>query len=151
MLIKYIFTLHYIYVCFQNNPGQVNIWGCISFSVNSNAHTTPVRIYGDPFAHKFCAVDIFGEYQSAVKQYHPLPSSITCLGVVSWLSGLYWFLSNVSQPIRINYFSWKYNIVKWNADHSCFLALRIPLSFSYSVYFCFKWSVLSLHNRNSWI
>ena len=31
----------------------------ISYSVNSNAHTTPVRTYGEPYAHKYCAVDIF--------------------------------------------------------------------------------------------
>ena len=31
------------------------------------------------------------------------------LGVVSWFSKWYWFLLNVSQPIRINYFTWKYN------------------------------------------
>ena len=45
----------------EGNMGncQVNIWVCISYSVNSNAHTTPVRIYGEPYAHKFCAVDIF--------------------------------------------------------------------------------------------
>ena len=41
------------------NPGQVNIWVRISYSVNSNAHTTPVRIYGEPHTHIFCAVDIF--------------------------------------------------------------------------------------------
>ena len=45
--------LHY------NNQGQVNIWVCISYSVNSSAYTTPVRIYGEPYAHKFCVVDIF--------------------------------------------------------------------------------------------
>ena len=28
---------------------------CLYFS----AHTTPVRIYGEPYAHKFCAVDNF--------------------------------------------------------------------------------------------
>ena len=27
--------------------------------IYSNAHTTPVRIYGEPYAHKFCAVDNF--------------------------------------------------------------------------------------------
>ena len=31
----------------------------VSYSVNSNAHTTSVRIDGEPYAHKFCAVDIF--------------------------------------------------------------------------------------------
>ena len=34
----------------------------ISYSVNSNAHTTPVRIYGEPYAHRFYAVDISLEY-----------------------------------------------------------------------------------------
>ena len=28
------------------------------FSVKSNTHMTLVRIYGDPYAHKFCTVDI---------------------------------------------------------------------------------------------
>ena len=28
-----------------------------SYSVYSNAQTTPVRIYGEPYTHKFCAVD----------------------------------------------------------------------------------------------
>ena len=27
-----------------------------AYSVNSNAHSTPVRIYGESYAHKFCAV-----------------------------------------------------------------------------------------------
>ena len=48
-----------IYVWFRNNPGQVNILVCILYSVNSNAHMTPVRIYGELHTHKFCAVDIF--------------------------------------------------------------------------------------------
>ena len=56
MLIKYIV---YIYIWFQNNPGQVIIWVGISYSVHSNAQTTPVRIYGEPYVHKFCAVDTF--------------------------------------------------------------------------------------------
>ena len=56
-----IHRLHYIR--FQNNQGQMNIWVCISYSVNSNAHRTPVRIYSELYAHKFCAVDIFLEYQ----------------------------------------------------------------------------------------
>ena len=37
----------------------MNICVCISNSVYSNAHITPVRIYCGPYAHKFCAVDIF--------------------------------------------------------------------------------------------
>ena len=51
MLIKYVW--------FQNNSGQVNICVCNSYSLYSNAHTTPVRIYDEPYAHKFCAADIF--------------------------------------------------------------------------------------------
>ena len=43
---------------------------CISYSVCSNSHTTPVRIYGEPYVHKFCAVNIFLEY-------HPSSSTIT--------------------------------------------------------------------------
>ena len=31
------------------------IFVSISHSVSSNAHTTPVRICGEPYAHKFCA------------------------------------------------------------------------------------------------
>ena len=59
------------YVWFQNNPGQVNICVCISYSAYSNGQMTPVRIYGEQYAHKFCAFDIFFEY-------HPLSSSVTC-------------------------------------------------------------------------
>ena len=55
MLIKY-----FVYITLgKNNPGQVNVCVCISTSIHSNAHTTTVRIYGEPYAHKFCAVDIF--------------------------------------------------------------------------------------------
>ena len=49
--------LHYVWL--QYNLGQVNVRVCVSYSVNSNAHTTPVRIYGELYAHKFCSVDIF--------------------------------------------------------------------------------------------
>ena len=98
---------------------------CISYSVCSNSHTTPVRIYGEPYVHKFCAVNILFGISPVVKHYNPLPSSITCWGVVSWFSGWYWFLSNVSQPIRINYFTWKYNIwnyylLSWNDEFTLF-------------------------------
>ena len=54
-----------IHRLYQNNPGKLNILVCISYSVNSNAHTTPVRIYGEPHPHKFCAVNIFLEYHSS--------------------------------------------------------------------------------------
>ena len=55
--VNQIYRLHYVW--FQNNPGHVNILVCTSYSVNSNIHMTPVRIYGEPYAHKFCTVDIF--------------------------------------------------------------------------------------------
>ena len=67
--------LHYVW--FKNISCEVNIWVWISYSVNSNAHMTPVRIYGEPYAHKFCTVTIFLEYH-IIKQYHLLLSSITC-------------------------------------------------------------------------
>ena len=44
------------------------------YSVNLNAHTTQVGIYGEPYAHRFCAVYIFFGISPVVKQYHPLPS-----------------------------------------------------------------------------
>ena len=47
-----------LYITFGFRTIQVK-WMCLYFS----AHTTPVRIYGEPYAHKFCAVDIFLEYQ----------------------------------------------------------------------------------------
>ena len=50
----------------------MNICVHISYSVYSNAHTTPVRIYGEPYAHKFCAVDNF-----QILEYHPSSSNIT--------------------------------------------------------------------------
>ena len=71
-LIKYI-----VYITFgQNNPGQVNISVCISYSVNSNAHTTPVRIYDEPCAHKFCAVEFFVEYHPSSSTRCQVPSRV---------------------------------------------------------------------------
>ena len=64
------------------------------YYVNSNAHTTQVRIYGEPY-HNFCAFDFSFGISPVVKQYHPLPSLITCNGVVSWYSGWYWLLTYV--------------------------------------------------------
>ena len=43
---KQIHRIHYVW--FQNNLRQLYICVCISYSVYSNAHTTPVRIYGEP-------------------------------------------------------------------------------------------------------
>ena len=47
----------------------MNIPVCISYSVNWKAHTMAVRIYGEPYTHKFCAVDVL--------EYHPSSSNIT--------------------------------------------------------------------------
>ena len=45
---------------FQNNPGQVYFCACVWFCAYSNAQMTPCcQIYDEPYAHKFCAVDIF--------------------------------------------------------------------------------------------
>ena len=55
MLIKYI-----VYIMFDFKTIQVQ-W--ILFYVNSNTHTTPVRIYGELSAHIFWAVDFL--------EYHP--------------------------------------------------------------------------------
>ena len=77
---------------------------------------------------------IFFGISPVVKQYHPLPSSITCKGVVSWFSEWYGFLSNVSQPIRYNYFTRKYNITKmWCKLYIKSLLLHIKISHPYDI------------------
>ena len=90
------------YVWFQSNTGQVNI----SHSVNSNAHTTPVRIYDEPNAHQFCAVDIF------LNITHRLEKITSCQvpsRIRTWFhdSAVYidFNQSNIHHPIRINYFT----------------------------------------------
>ena len=57
IIILYRMLIHYI--LFQNNPGQVNFWVCVLYSVNSKAHTMSVRIFDVPYTNKFCAVNIF--------------------------------------------------------------------------------------------
>ena len=84
---------------------------CISYSMNSNAHTTPVRKHCEPCTRINSAQSIIFGISSVINQYYTLPSSITCKGIVLWFSGRY--LSNVSQPIRINYLTWKYNINRY--------------------------------------
>ena len=56
MLIKYIVSITF---GFKTILVKWIFWVCISYYVKSNALTTPVRIYGEPYAHKFCTVDIF--------------------------------------------------------------------------------------------
>ena len=57
----------------------------VSFSslVNSNAHTTPVWIYSEPYAYKFSAVDIFWNITrrhaiSPVPKFHHLLGHVFC-------------------------------------------------------------------------
>ena len=50
------------------------------------------------------AQSIFFGISPVAKQFHSLPSYVTCLGVVSWFSKWYLLISNVSQPIRIKFF-----------------------------------------------
>ena len=68
MLIRYI-----VYITFGFKTIQVKwilLLYFISYSVYSNAQTTPVGIYGEPYAHKLCAVDIFRNITRR-QQYHP--------------------------------------------------------------------------------
>ena len=75
-------------------------------SIYSNSQLREVKIYCEPYEHFFCAVNIFLGISLIVKHYHPLPMFITCKGVV------YELPDNIiaSKPIKINYFTWKYNI-----------------------------------------
>ena len=83
IIILYCMLICPHYVLFQNNPSQVNIWVCIS-----NAHTTPVRIYGEPYVHKFCVVDFIWNstrrqaISPVAKFYHVLGRGFMILWVV---------------------------------------------------------------------
>ena len=88
-----------------------------------------VRIYGEPYAHKFCAVDILwniacrqaisplAKFQQVLGRCFMIQRVILifikCLSAnqnhLFYMKVWYWLLSNVSQPIRIKYFKWKYN------------------------------------------
>ena len=83
-----------------------------------------VRIYGEHYAHKFWADNTFLKI-TCCQAYHLLPSSIVCKGVVSWFNGWYWFLSNDSQLIRINYFTWKYHICTYITQDQEQMGLKI--------------------------
>ena len=95
-----------VYITFAFKTIQVK-W--IFEFVFRTAHTTPVRIYGEPYAHKFCAIDIFWKItcrqaiSHVVKFHHVLGRGFMIQRVIL-------ILSNVSQPIRINYFTWNYDI-----------------------------------------
>ena len=67
----------YIYVCFQNNPRQLNISECISNFSYWIAQMRSVGSYSEPCVIEFCAIDFFRSIFTFVKAYHPLPSSVT--------------------------------------------------------------------------
>ena len=95
----------------------------------------------------YSAQSIIFKISPVVKQFHPLSRSITCKGVVSWFSGWYWFLSNVSISANQNQL---YNKIKhlltgcdWNSfliqpsRNSSYLGLNkrvIPLTSSENMY-----------------
>ena len=88
----------------------MNICVCILYSVYSNGHTTQVRICCEPYANKFCAVDIFLKNQ-------PSSSNIPRCQVSSHVR--VWFHDiardiDFYQPFRINYLSWNYNILSYH-------------------------------------
>ena len=73
MLIKHIVYITFVFKTFQDK--WIYELLCISYSVNSNAHTTPVRMDGKPYAHQFCAVVIFSnitirQAKSPVGKFH---------------------------------------------------------------------------------
>ena len=103
-----------VYITFCFKTMQVK-W---IFSVNSNAYTTPTRIYAEPYAHEFCTVNIFG-ISSVVKQYHPSPSNITRCQVPSSVNAMFHdssmkddidFIECLSASQTQNILHWKYNI-----------------------------------------
>ena len=86
---------------------------CIPYSVYSNAQTTPVRIYGEPYAHKIYAVNIFlniirRQVISPVAKYHHV------LGRGFMILRVILIFINVSQLIYMNvyvklWWPWKDN------------------------------------------
>ena len=79
----------------------------------SNTHTTPVRINGEPYVHKFCAFDNIWnitrrQAMSHVAKFHHV------LGRGSWFSRWYVFLTYVSRTVSIKYLTCKYNIEKYH-------------------------------------
>ena len=138
IILNVIWIHHLHYVWYQNNPGQVKICVCISYSIYSNAHTTPVRIFGEPYTHKFCAVDIFWNITRCLVPSH----------VKAWFhdsAGDINFLSNIFQPIRFNYLTWKYYIKTY------MLQVIFCTSYLYcSVIICSYFFFKMLKCDNSW-
>ena len=78
---------------------------CFFFhSVFRTPYTTQVRIYGEPYAHKFCAVDIFLKI-TRCQAISPVAKFHHVFGRGFMTQRVKLILSNVSQPTRINYFT----------------------------------------------
>ena len=60
-------------------------------------------MYGEPYAHKFCSVDIFWNI-TRHQAISPVAKVHHMLGHGFMIQWLILIISNVSQPIRINYF-----------------------------------------------
>ena len=79
------------YVWFQNNPGQVIIRACISYSLYSNGQLTPVRIYVNSTRINF-ALSISFWISPTVKFRHVLGSGFMIQMVILIL--IKYFLAN---------------------------------------------------------
>lgn len=108
----------------------MNICVYILYIFNSNTRMMLVRIHFESYTNNFWVVDIF-LISPVVKRYRPLPSSITCKGIIELFSRWYSFLSNVSQPVWINYLTC-FNMLTihiwWN--------LTFFLTFLQGIYIC---------------
>ena len=105
---------------FLNNPSQVNVCACTSYSVYilyifciysiSKAQVTPVRIYGEPKAHKIWAIYNFWNItrhqaiSPVAKSHHVLECGLLIQLVI--LIFILCFSANQNH----DYFTWKYNI-----------------------------------------
>ena len=105
-------TLHL--VSKQSRPGQVNICGCISYSIYmySNAHMRQVRIYFGPYAHNYNTINIFlnithRQAISPVAKFYHLRGH----GFLIQLLILIFMKWHISAN-RINFFTCKYNYHK---------------------------------------
>ena len=123
MLIKYI-----VYITsadFKNNPGQVNICVCISYSIYSTLILRQLESVVNGMRINV-GQSIFFLISPVVKGYEPLPSS--ALVIMVWFHDSACdieFYQMFSCQIRINYFTWKYNILRYYFDCLLFLfALR---------------------------
>ena len=100
--------LHYIW--FQNSPGQVNIWVCILYLIKSNAHTTPVRIFGESYAHKFdlhswCFFNI-----TRSQTIPPIAMFHHVLGFGFMIQQLILIFIKCLSANQNSHFTWKYNL-----------------------------------------